>query len=137
MPFLCYEGGDQASAALKRRTHSLKARDILKLVWKALEDKKGHDLVTLDLRKLSSVADYFVLASGASERHVRTLAEHVMEALEAHRVSNWHVEGLAESRWVLIDYGDIIIHVFHPQARSFYGLERLWGEASTVEVKGA
>ena len=130
------EGGEKASSVLKRINPPLKPREILTLICKALEDKKGEDLVVLDLRNLSTITDYFVLASGSSERHVRTLAEHVMDSLDAHQLSRWHVEGLAESRWVLVDYGDVMLHVFHPQTRTFYGLERLWGEAPLVEVDG-
>lgn len=134
MPFPCL--GQKAVHRLKRRRPpTLKARDIVRLAWQALEEKSGLDLVALDLRRRSPVAQYFLLVSGTSDRHVRTLAEHVLEVLGSHRVTEWHVDGLSEGRWVLLDYADVMIHVFHPQTRSFYGLERLWGEAPRLEHK--
>lgn len=92
-------------------------------------DRKGRDLVLLDLRGISSATDYFLIASGTSDLHVQAVAEHVIEELKKEGVRPGHVEGLRGGRWVLIDYFDFVVHVFHPAAREFYQLERLWGDA--------
>jgi ribosome-associated protein len=92
-------------------------------------DRKGGDLVVLDLRGLSDATDYFFLVTGTSDMHVRSIAEHVVEELKKDGVRPSHVEGLRSGRWVLIDYIDFVVHVFHPAAREFYQLERLWGDA--------
>lgn len=106
----------------------------LRLVTEALVDRKAVDAVVLDLRGLSSATDYFVIASGTSDAHVRGMAEHLMSALGPRGVEPHHVEGLAQGRWVLLDYVDFVVHVFHPELRQFYQLERLWGEAPMVAV---
>ncbi len=87
------------------------------------------DGLVLDLRHLSDAADHFVVVSGTSDTHVRAIAEHVIEALRDHGVRVHHVEGLTQGRWVLLDFVDFVVHVFHPTLRSFYQLEGLWGDA--------
>jgi ribosome-associated protein len=94
-----------------------------------LADRKAHNLLLLDLRGLSTATDYFLLATGTSDLHARSVAEHVIEELKKSGVRPDHVEGLRGGRWVLIDYIDFVVHVFHPAARDFYQLERLWGDA--------
>jgi ribosome-associated protein len=94
-----------------------------------LAERKAQDLLLLDLRKLSSATDYFLLASGTSDLHARSIAEHVIDELKKTGVRPDLVEGLRGGRWVLIDYIDFVVHVFHPAAREFYQLERLWGDA--------
>jgi len=98
-------------------------------------DRKGVDMLVMDLRGISNATDFFFLVSGTSDMHVRSIAEHVIDELkkEGHRPS--HVEGLRAGRWVLIDYIDFVIHVFHPAAREFYQLERLWGDAPTLALE--
>jgi len=97
-------------------------------------DLKANDVVMLDLARVSDATDYFVIASGSSDTHVRAIADHVMEQLRKEGVRVHHVEGLPQGRWVLLDYIDFVVHVFHPTLRSFYQLERLWGDAATVPV---
>lgn len=92
-------------------------------------DRKGNDLLLLDLRELSDATDYFLLVSGNSDLHVRAVAEHIIDELKKIGVRPGHIEGLRAGRWVLIDYIDFVVHVFHPAARDFYQLERLWGDA--------
>jgi ribosome-associated protein len=92
-------------------------------------ERKAHDLLLLDLRKLSDATDYFLIANGTSDLHVRSVAEHIIEELRKGGVRPSHVEGLRGGRWVLIDYIDFVVHIFHPAAREFYQLERLWGDA--------
>jgi ribosome-associated protein len=99
------------------------------VVVDALEARKAVDGVVLDLRGLSDAADFFVVCSGTSDAHVRGMAEAVIERLEDAGNRLHHVEGLAQGRWVLLDYIEVVIHLFHPAAREFYQLERLWGDA--------
>ena len=98
-------------------------------------DRKATDLLVLDLRGISDATDYFFLLSGTSDMHVRSIAEHVIEELKKEGVRPSHVEGLRTGRWVLIDYIDFVIHVFHPAAREFYQLERLWGDAPAYALE--
>ena len=105
---------------------------VLSQVVDALLDRKAIDPVVLDLRGLSSATDYFVIVSGTSDAHVRGMAEHLVTALAPAGVEPHHVEGLQQGRWVLLDYVDFVVHVFHPELRDFYQLERLWGDAPVV-----
>ena len=103
-------------------------------VVRALEDLKGREIVALDVSRATSVTDYMVIASGTSDTHVRSTAQHVMEELRKEGIRVEHVEGLEQGRWVLLDYVDFVVHVFHPTLRQFYQLERLWGDAEVTQV---
>ncbi len=98
-------------------------------------DLKANDVTLLDLTHISDATDYFVIASGSSDTHVRAIAEHVLEVLRKEGVRAHHVEGLQQGRWVLLDYVDFVVHVFHPVLREFYQLERLWSDAKTVAIE--
>jgi len=100
----------------------------------AAEDKKAIDLAVLDLRKAAGFTDYFVICSGQNPRQVRAIADAVTETLAAHGARPAHVEGYDRSEWVLLDYFDFIVHIFAPETRMFYGLERLWGNAERIEI---
>lgn len=100
-------------------------------------DLKARDVVLLDLSGLSDATDYFVVASGSSDTHVRSIAEHVVDQLKRQGVRPHHVEGMTQGRWVLLDYVDFVVHVFHPVLREFYQLERLWSDADPVALEGA
>lgn len=108
--------------------------DEVRLAIDTLEAHKAADVVALDLRNLSDAADFFVIASGSSDTHVRALAEHTIEALMAQGRRPHHVEGLRAGRWVLLDFVDFVVHVFHPTLRDFYQLERLWADAPLVST---
>lgn len=108
------------------------AQVALRLVTSALADRKAIDPIVLDLRGLTAAADYFVIVSGTSDAHVRGMAEHLMTALAPRGLTPHHVEGLTQGRWVLLDYVDFVVHVFHPELREFYQLERLWGDAPVL-----
>ena len=96
-------------------------------------DGKAEDVVILDLRGVADVTDCLVIASGTSDTHARGIANRVLEELSSEGVKPHHVEGLQHGRWVLLDYVDVIVHIFHPRLREFYQLERLWGDARVVE----
>ena len=98
----------------------------------AAEDRKARGLMVLDLRPVSDTADFFIIASGTSDAHVRGIADAVVDALGKLSNDPHHVEGVQGGRWVLLDYVDFMVHVFHPEARTFYQLERLWGDAPVV-----
>ena len=106
----------------------------LRVVLEALVDRKAVDPVILDLRGLTAATDFFVIVSGTSDAHVRGMAEHLIEALAPQGVRPHHVEGLPQGRWVLLDYVDFVVHVFHPELRDFYQLERLWSDAALVQT---
>ena len=94
-----------------------------------MQDRKASDVTVLDLRDLAAATDFFLIATGRSDTHVTSIAEHVMDELKKDGVRPVGVEGLRGGRWVLVDYVDFVVHVFHPAAREFYQLERLWGDA--------
>jgi ribosome-associated protein len=96
--------------------------------------KKAEDVHILDLRDLSSVTDFFVICHGDSEIQVKAIADAVLEGLKKEGVRVWHKEGYDYMNWVLLDYVDVVVHVFHRDVRTFYGLERLWGDASVETV---
>lgn len=95
---------------------------------------KANDVVVLDLRKVTDMTDCFVIASGTSDTHVRSVGEHVIAELKKEGIQVHHVEGLEQGRWVLLDYVDFVVHLFHPTLRSFYQLERLWSDAEAIEI---
>jgi ribosome-associated protein len=97
-------------------------------------EKKGEDLVLLDLRELDAVSDYFLLVTALSETQVRAIAEHIRDKLGQEGSRAWHVEGMEHRRWVLLDFVDVVVHVFHPETRQYYLLERLWGDAARVPL---
>jgi ribosome-associated protein len=97
-------------------------------------DNKANDVTILDLTGVTDMTDCFVIASGTSDAHARAIGEHVLETLREEGVRAHHVEGLSQGRWVLLDFVDFVVHVFHPAMREFYQLERLWGDAATIAV---
>jgi ribosome-associated protein len=101
---------------------------------RAAEDKKANDLLLLDLRKAAGFTDYFLICSGGNPRQIRAIADAILEALAVDGARPAHIEGYDRSEWVLLDYFDFIVHIFAPETRAFYGLERLWGNAERIEV---
>jgi ribosome-associated protein len=100
----------------------------------AARSKKAAEVTVLDLRKTGAFTDYFVICTGANPRQAHAIADAVTQALKAAKVRPAHVEGYERGEWVLLDYFDFIVHVFSPNARQFYGLERLWGNATRIEI---
>ena len=117
-------------------TEEFLARDErLKLIVETLQDKKALDVVGLDLRGKSDSADFFVICTGTSDPHVKSMGSDVVDALRSAGHRPWHVEGLDSLRWGLVDLVDVGIHTFRHEARAFYALERLWGDAESVEFE--
>src|SRR5271170_3785278 len=108
------------------------AEEILRLVLSRLDDMKAEDIVTIDLRDKSSVGDYMVVSSGRSQRHVGSVADRVVEDLHKVGVAA-RIEGAPQCDWVLIDAGAVIVHVFRPEVRDFYNLEKMWMAGGTVQ----
>ena len=98
--------------------------------------KKAQDVVVLDLRRATSFTDFFLLASGASQKQLLAIADAVLESLRAEGLRPDHVEGYPRQEWILLDYSSFVVHIFTPRMRGFYDLERLWGGATRVEVAG-
>jgi len=117
-------------------TTSVPSGELPEKIHKAAEfalDRKALDVVALDLRGISSATDFFLVATGSSDIQVKAIADRVKEGLrEDLSEKPTHVEGLETARWVLLDYIDFVVHVFHPQAREFYQIETLWGDAPRV-----
>jgi ribosome-associated protein len=123
---------------LRRKLRLPSATEVLDLVQSSLDDDKAEAIVVIDLAGKSNIADHMVIASGRSQRHVAAIAEHLLERLKRLGAPVGGVEGLAQGDWVLIDAGDVIVHVFRPEVRLFYNLEKMWGaelpEATSAEV---
>lgn len=96
------------------------------------QERKGGDITVLDLRHISSATDFFVIVTGRSDIQVRAIADHVLDSTRNDGNRPDHVEGLKEGRWVLLDYIDYVVHIFHPAVRDFYRLEALWGDARSI-----
>jgi len=100
-------------------------------------DNKAQDVVLLDLRGVTDMTDFFLIASGTSDTHVRALGEHIIAELKKEGFPVHHIEGLEKGRWVLLDFVDFVVHLFHPTLRNFYQLERLWADAQEVPLERA
>jgi ribosome-associated protein len=112
------------------------AETVVRVAAHAALEKKAIDLAVLDLQGLSSIADFFLVCSARSAPQADTIAEAIRGALRAEGVRPRHNEGSALSGWLLLDYGDVVVHVFLEETRGFYSLERLWGDAPLVSVEG-
>ena len=114
----------------RARSDAQRVRELAVAAAREAVDRKGSDVVLLDLRGITSATDWFVIASGESDIQVRSIAERIEERLAQDLDARpWHVEGLKQTRWVLLDYVDFVVHVFHREARVYYDLERLWADA--------
>ncbi|MHB1515530.1 MAG: ribosome silencing factor [Acidiferrobacteraceae bacterium] len=112
----------------------MQPRDLLKTISAVLDEAKGQDIQSLDVRKMTDITDYMVIVSGTSSRHVSALADRVVDRLREHGLRPIGIEGKAQGEWVLIDFGDVIVHVMHPQTRDFYTLEKLWSKEVAQEL---
>ena len=105
-----------------------KISDLKSVVINTLDLNKAQDIVTIDLKDKSSMADFMIIASGTSSRHIQSLSEQVLEKLKDYGIKNSKIEGKESSEWKLVDGIDLIIHIFHPEKRKFYELEKIWSE---------
>ena len=105
-----------------------KISDLKKIVVKTLDINKAQNIVSIDLKDKSSMADYMVIASGTSSRHIQALSEQVLEKLKDNGIENPKIEGKDSNEWKLVDGIDLIVHIFHPEKRKFYELEKMWSE---------
>jgi len=114
----------------------LNSTDMARLAAGAALDKKALDPLVIDLRGISSVSEYFVIVTGTSDRHVQAVAENIMEAFKSIGVKTLGEEGFREGRWILLDYGEIVVHVFLEPVREYYDIERLWIDAPRLDLTG-
>ncbi|MEX1172789.1 MAG: ribosome silencing factor [Chloroflexota bacterium] len=108
------------------------ALDLARRIVELAEDKKAADIVLLDLTSLTTLADYFVICSGGSERQLQAIGDGIVSTLRDEKVRPYGREGTAASHWVLLDFGSVVVHIFTPPERDYYGLEKHWAEARTV-----
>ena len=102
--------------------------DLKNIIINTLDLNKAQDIISIDLKDKSSMADYMIIASGTSSRHIQSLSEQVLDKLKDHGIKNSKIEGKDSSEWKLVDGIDLIVHIFHPEKRKFYELEKIWSE---------
>ena len=110
------------------------ADQILELITTSLDDDKAENILTIPLRGKSAIADYMIVASGTSSRQVAAMAEHIEFKLKQNKIAILGLEGLRQADWVLIDANDVVVHLFRPEVREFYGLERMWADDAVEEI---
>lgn len=110
-------------------------KDMVKTAYEALDEKKGNDIVILDIAEISTLADYFVICDGGSESQVHALTDNVEEKMHAAEYHQERREGHRSSTWVLMDYEDVIVHIFDRENREFYNLERIWRDAKQIKIE--
>ena len=114
----------------------MNSKELTKIAVKALEDKKGEDIKIIDIHEVSVLADYFIIADGTNASQVQAMADNVQEELFKAGCECRQVEGYHTANWILMDYGGVIVHIFYPEARSYYDLEHLWADAQPVDLSG-
>lgn len=114
----------------------MNSEELAKKIVKILDSKKGMDIVGIDIHDLTTIGDYFVLVTGTSSPHVRALAEEVEDNLSKEGVEPRRVEGAQSATWILMDYQDVILHIFTGETREFYSMERLWSDAPRLDLTG-
>ncbi|AWZ02328.1 MAG: ribosome silencing factor [Rhodobiaceae bacterium] len=125
--------GSKAPTSAGEKSTQAQSNAMLDLVLTCLDDDKAEEIVSINLEGKSAIADHMVVASGRSQRHVGALADHLTRRMKEEGLGNARVEGLQQSDWVLIDGGDVIIHIFRPEVREFYKLEKMWSADVTAE----
>ena len=123
------------SANKQNQPRAVEPDEAIMIAAQAAGEKKATDIVILDLRQIASFTEYFVLCTGANARQVSAIADSVEEQLRKSGKRPLHTEGYSSAEWILLDYGDFIVHIFSSASRSFYDLERLWRDAARVEIK--
>lgn len=108
--------------------------NLVKIIINALEDKKAEDIQLIDISEISTIADYFVITNGTNQSQIQALADNVEEKLSANNIHPKNVEGYNSANWILMDYQDILVHIFNKESRSFYDLERMWRDGKTIDT---
>ncbi|OQX94887.1 ribosome silencing factor [candidate division KSB1 bacterium 4572_119] len=111
------------------------SKELVKTIAEYTLEKKAEDVVILDLKKITTVTDYFLICSADSEHQVKAISDNIIEKLKEKNINIWRTEGFESSNWVILDLVDIVIHIFKPDAREFYSLEKLWGDAEIMKVE--
>ncbi|KAB3537242.1 ribosome silencing factor [Alkaliphilus pronyensis] len=114
-----------------------KLMELVEKIVQVIDDKHGEDILALDISKVSSICDYFIITTGASIRQVKSICDEIEDQLAKIDVIPRHKEGYHNGKWILLDYGDIVIHIFHEEDRGFYSLERIWKDAEIVNIDKA
>lgn len=112
----------------------MNSKELAKIAYKALDDKKGVNIKVIDISEISIIADYFIIAGGNNENQVKAMADNVEEGLHKAGINPNNIEGYTAANWILMDFGDIIVHVFNEDDRLFYDLERIWRDGKTVSI---
>lgn len=112
----------------------MQSKKLQELVFNAIDDAKGRNIQVLDVHKISDIADYMIIASGTSSKHVSSVADRVISDLQDHKCRPLGVEGKSTGDWVLLDFGDVVVHIMRPDIREFYNLEKLWGDFQEDDV---
>lgn len=131
---LLHPNGQATTSRPPRPVH----QDITRLARRCAElalEKKAADIKIFEVSQLTSIADFFVICTGSVDTHVRAILEHIVDKLHEDDIRPWHVEGRERYQWILLDYVDVVVHIFQPETREFYGLERLWGDAKIEEIR--
>lgn len=113
----------------------MNSEQLSQLIAELCLQKKAEQVILMDLREITSITDYFVICSGDSEHQVKAICDHIREQLEQQNIKIWHVEGYQSLSWVLMDLVDVVIHIFQPELREYYALEKLWGDAKITRVE--
>lgn len=113
----------------------MNSRNLADKISELIFSKKGYDVKLLDLRELTTITDYFIICSADSDTQVKAISDEVDKTLRDEGIKSWHKEGYRSLNWVLLDYVDVVVHVFKKESRDFYNLEKLWGDAPTVEME--
>lgn len=109
--------------------------ELVRIAGSLAEEKKGEEVVIMDLSGITDIADYFMITSGKNERHVKTIAEHILNSFEERGIKPYSVEGFENGRWVIIDYNTVVVHIFLHALRELYDLENLWFEAKRIKLE--
>ncbi|WP_079708438.1 ribosome silencing factor [Paraliobacillus ryukyuensis] len=113
----------------------MNSKQMVQLVAQACDDKRANDIITLDMGEVSLIADYFLICDGSNERQVQAIARAIKDQAEEQEIEVKRLEGFDQARWILVDLGDVVCHVFHKDERNYYNLERLWGDAPLVALE--
>lgn len=114
--------------------HVIKNKGLIQEIAEACDDKRAEDIIALDMNEVSLVADYFLICHASNERQVQAIARAIKDVMDEQDINVNRIEGFEQARWILVDAGDVVCHIFHKEERGYYNLERLWGDADRVPL---